>query len=270
MFSTTHIVYIIVSLVLTAGLLTTAFYLIKNEKAKRWMLISFAILTFVLHISIMWVDLFTYNSAQAPKYVLFPMYFCNVCMYGLMIVAFLKKESIAFKWLATFIAWGGVFGGLITIIGSDYLANGFSGWENIKSMLSHSTLLLGCLWLFVGGFVKVRLRNILPWMAGMVFCTILTFSLNAIPIAGQTRALDGMYIWKPILDDTFLYGYVLMPALTGILLVVSIIFELIFVPKVERFYADFGIKDYFRKDPIVLEQEQTAAYEQSKQERGLE
>src|SRR5690606_33311645 len=106
----------------------------------------------LLHISIMWV---TYlkndgNYGYAFDNILFPIYFCNLTMYCLMICSFLNPTTKGFKIFATFTAWGGIFGSLISLFYPDYYLNTptLKDWGVLKSMLSHSTMLVGCLYLF--------------------------------------------------------------------------------------------------------------------------
>jgi uncharacterized membrane protein len=243
--------------------MAVAFYLIKKQKSKNWLLGFFAIITYLIHISVMWYDFIKTGSASAPATILVPEYFCNIIMYGLIIVAFIKKEGLFFKWIAPFIAWGGIFGALIAIFGNNFLANGFdfaTNWGGMKSMISHSTLMAGCLWLFVGGYVKVRINNLLSWLAGLVFCLVLTLLLNSIKINGSIHNFDGMSLWTPFLKGTVFYGYVLMPALTGIIAVITLIYEFVFLKKEKRFYVDFGLLEYFPKK-TTLHAEQVNATE---------
>lgn len=54
MFKMPHILFIVVSLTVSFGMII-GLYFVKNRKAKDAILKSFALATFIIHISIMWV-----------------------------------------------------------------------------------------------------------------------------------------------------------------------------------------------------------------------
>ena len=250
MFNLSHILYIVISLVITIGLLI-GFSFIKKQKGKDWVLKGFALATFILHISIMWVDFLQHGGhAEAPGYVLWPIFFCNMCMYIYLIVAFIpNKQGRAFKWLATFVAYGAFFGGMITLFFSDYLANdpNMTQWITVKSLLSHSTMMLGCIYLFVGGYVKIRVKNLIPFCCGLVGALLIGVFLNWLFPACGIPSPNSMYLQQPALDGTPFYGYVMAPIMVVSIFIFTVIWEQFAVKKGERWYNKFK-----KRKPVSL------------------
>jgi hypothetical protein len=210
MFNESHIIYIVVSLVLTIGALI-GFSFVKKQFWKDFILKVCAVLTFVIHISIMWVDFLQTGAATAYEYILFPKYLCNLCMYLLLIVAFMRnKEGRTFQYLATFLAYAAFFGGMITLFLSDYLAADplMEKYETVKSLLSHSIMMLGTLYLFVGGYVKIRILNMLPFVGGMVATALLGWFINGLYAWFGRGEPNAMYLQRTAMDGVdFFTGY---------------------------------------------------------------
>ncbi len=171
MFSLEHILYIIISLVVV-GLLMFGVSFVHSQKWKNRILIIFALLCFFTHISIMYQTFFTNDTNYGNAYdnILFPIYFCNYMMYLLLAVSFIRnKESKIFKCIATFVAYGGIFGSLITLF---VTPPGIAEWESFKSALSHTFMLMGCLYLFVGKYVRINVYNLIPYAEGLLSCGV--------------------------------------------------------------------------------------------------
>lgn len=243
MYNNTQLAYIIVSLVLTVTILIGSAF-IKNEKWKDRFLKFWAVATFILHISVMWVNYLNDGHAEAPLSVLFAIYFCNACMYVLMITAFIRnKQSKLFRYLATFVAYGGFFGALITLFECHYLEapDAILKWGNLKSMLSHSTMLVGCLYLFVGGFVKIRVKNLIPFSAGLIGCLFLGLFNNWLFVSKGLENPNSMYLVRTALDGVpLLTGYFIAAAMVVLIFVFTVIWEQFAVRKGERWYNNLA------------------------------
>lgn len=139
---------------------------------KDFFLSIWAFLCFFTHICIMRVTFVQNNGNFCEAYdnILFPIYFCNFMMYLLLITSIWKdKDSKIFRWISTFVAYGGVFGSLITFF---VTFPNFSSFESIKSAFSHTFMLIGCLYLFVGKYVKINVYNLVPYFAVLLSCAI--------------------------------------------------------------------------------------------------
>lgn len=204
LFDLPHLLYIAVSLSVTGVLLVLAKKALDTPKRKDRFLQTFGALTFFLHISILWVDFLRDGSASVPDNILFPKYFCNFCMYMLMIVAFWgNKRSRTFQAVAIFTAYGGFFGAMISLIYPEYYLGAASIWEwaVFKSMLSHSTMLLGCIWILLGGYVPVRRTNALVFLGGLGAAGILGLLLNGLFALFGLPAPNAMYLQHPPLEE---------------------------------------------------------------------
>lgn len=173
LFDTTHFFYRIVSAVITAAALVLATRLIKREAKKELFLKLIAVVTVVLHYSSIWVEFFGNGGSTdgLEGSHLFPIYPCHIMMWLLFIAAFLKNKSgVVFRTFAEFCFWGGLVCGSIGILLNENYASTPSllDWGVFKGLLSHSTLLLGCIYMRVGGFMKIRVFNVVSVAAGLI------------------------------------------------------------------------------------------------------
>lgn len=123
---------------------------------------------------------------------LFPIYFCNYTMYLLLFTAlWWNKKSKFFNIMATFVAYGGVFGSLITLF---VTPPGFNDWATLQSAFSHTCMLIGCLWLFVGGYVKINVYNLVPFSIGMLSCGVVGGGVELIFYLGGLPSPNAMYL----------------------------------------------------------------------------
>lgn len=209
---------------------------IKNQKTKDLILKIFAWTCFILHISIMWqTSLSNAGTGEAPRSVLWPFYFCNVAMYLLLIVATIKKDTKVFKLLATFVAAAGIIGAIITFVDYKFpfhTDGGVYSFERLKSTLSHVFLLVGSLYLFVGGYVKIRFKNVLPFIFGLLLNGFFGVALNWLFISANIDPnVNAMWLRHTSVSGVaFLTGIglgVIALVLVGLF---SLIWELIAVP----------------------------------------
>ncbi|MDD3191556.1 MAG: YwaF family protein [Bacilli bacterium] len=237
LFDTTHVLYILFSLTFTITILILAKKYISKEGGKTVFLRFFGVGTFLLHISIIWV---TYlqgdiNYGYAYDNILFPIYFCNLAMYCLIICSFLKKETKFFKAFATFTAWAGIFGSLISLFYPDYYLHNptLRDWAVLKSMLSHSTMLIGSLYLFVGNFVKMDLKNVLYFSYGLIGCLIVGL-FNNLFLGIFDKNINSMYLKQPPLSDLPYLNFLTIPLLMLVIIFLSNQIKLLFQTKYKK------------------------------------
>ena len=193
MYSTEHILYIVCSLVVIGLILFGAHY-IKKQRYKDLFLLFFAFACFFLHVSTMYTTFFTNGTGIGNAYdnQLFPIYFCNYMMYLLVLASLWpKKNTRFFKIFATFVAWGGTFGALITLF---ITPPGFGDWGTLQSAFSHSCLLTGSLWLFVGKYVKINVFNLVPYTLGLLSCGVVGGIVELIFYLGGRPSPNAMYL----------------------------------------------------------------------------
>ena len=95
LFDLVHILYMVISAALTAGLLIVFALFIKEEKKKVSLLKWIAVVTVVLHYSNIWVQFFGNGGSTdgLEGSHLLPIYPCHIMMWLLFIAAFIKNKS---------------------------------------------------------------------------------------------------------------------------------------------------------------------------------
>lgn len=244
LFDLTHTLYIVVSLLATAGLLIL-FSRFRSPSAKSRVLKITGIVTLTLHVSSIWVEFLIRGKAEAYSNILFPIFFCNFLMYCLLICGSVRnKESVGFRWLATFTAYGGTIGALISLFYPDFYLSqpDFWDWGILKSFLSHSTMMLGCLYLFTGGFVKIRVFNLIPYAAGLLAAGLDGFLINGLFAVCGLESPNAMFLQKSALDGIpFFNGYGIALLMVILIFLFTAVWEIFACPKGARWY------DFLRK-----------------------
>ena len=252
LFDTYHIAYIAISAAVTAGLLLL-FSRIRRPETKSLILKVSGIVTIVIHNSSVWVEFLITGKAEAYGVILFPIFFCNFCMYLLFICGLIKnKESAGFRWIATFTAYGGTIGALISLFYPDfYLAQpDFWDWGIFKSFLSHSTMMIGCLYLFVGGYVKIRVFNLIPFAAGLLGTWIVGMAINGLFAACGLEPPNAMFLqYSPIAEIPFFNGYGIALLMICLIFLFTAVWEFFACPKGGRWYNRFRAVLLLKKYP---------------------
>lgn len=237
MFNTQHILYMVLSGIITAVLLMLAAKLAKDEASKNKILKISAILTVVIHYSNLWVDYFTTGgTATLENNQLLPIYPCNVVMWMLLVASLLKdKKRLLFQLLSEFCFFGGVICGTIGIVLNFNFDNNptLADYDVLKGMLSHSTMLFGCLYMLVGRFIRIRVFNAVSVTAGLAGFVICGIAVNALYEFFGMESPDGMWLKSnPYLPVSPL---VLGVAFIGVLFIALHLWELR-LPVEERWY----------------------------------
>ena len=199
MFGTTHIIYTVISLIVSALLIFLGKKFIKSENGHNRALWATASITVLLHISPLWVDYLRTGEALVESPMLFPIYPCNVCMWLLLALTYMKREGVLYRLTSEFVCLGGTVCGIIGLVfNANFAANPtLADWGIFKGLLSHSTMILGTVYLGVCGFVKIRLRNILSVMAGLCFFVLDGALINGIYALAGLEPCNSMYLLEP-------------------------------------------------------------------------
>jgi hypothetical protein len=243
MFNTVHILYMVCSGILTAVLLFLARRYAKDQQTRNFILKCSAIITVAIHYSNLWVDYFASGgSATIENNQILPVYPCNVVMWMLLIAAFLQnKKCLLFQLLGEFCMIGGTVCGVVGIVlNANFDANPtLADYDILKGLLSHSTMLFGCLYMAVGQFVRIRMFNTVSVTAGLgcfVVCGLLVDSLYA---AFGMEPPDGMFLRSNPYFDTPVV--VLGIGVIGVMFVVFALWELR-LPREERWYRKINLR----------------------------
>ena len=198
MFNTQYILYMAISAVVTALLLFLAAKWLKTQKQKDDFLKFFAVLTVLLHYSDLWVDYFlTGGNAYITSVHLLPVYPCNVMMWMLLIGALMKdKHSFAFRTISEFCFYVGIVCGVVGIAFNINFDNTptLADYSVLKGLLSHSTLLVGCIYFKVGNYFTVRPGNALSVTLGTAVFLVCGVGVNRLYDHFGMESPDGMFL----------------------------------------------------------------------------
>lgn len=200
MFNLQHILYIVISGILTVLLLALAGVFAKDDKPKNFILKFSAILTVAIHYSNLWVDYFlTGGEATIENNQILPVYPCNVVMWMLLIASLIeKKDCLLFKVLGEFCFYGGFVCGVVGIVLNKNFGNTptLADYDILKGMLSHSTMLFGCIYMKTGGFIKVRAFNAVSVALGLATFVACGFLVNGLYEHFGMESPDGMFLYS--------------------------------------------------------------------------
>ena len=198
MLNSQHIIYMIVSGLLTIALLTLAGMHIHDEKNKNRILLFSAVITVILHYSNLWVEYFVSGgTATVENNHILPVYPCNVVMWMLLVAALIRnKKRLIFRILSEFCFYVGTICGILGIVLNFNFDNTptLADYSVLKGMLSHSTMLFGCLYMAVGRYVKFRVFNIISICSGLGIFIVCGQLVNALYEHYGMTAPDGMWL----------------------------------------------------------------------------
>lgn len=263
---TEHILYIVISLVAETLILFGAHY-IKAQRRKDLFLFVWAFLCFFIHISTMYTTFFEQGGVgNSYDNQLFPIYFCNYMMYLLLIISvWPNKRSKFFGCMATFTAYGGMFGALITVF---VTPPGVAEWALFQSALSHSCLLLGCAWLFVGGYVKINVFNLVPYTLGLLSCGVVGGIVELIFYLGGLPSPNAMYLVHGPVELPEFKWWMFALCMLAIIFAFTAVWEWLMREKRDRWYC--SARDCALYVPVCLLRRIPAFAEQSRMENGSE
>ena len=244
MFNTQHILYMVISGAVTAALLYLARRLAKTETAKNRILKFFAILTVAIHYSNLWVDYFaTGGTATVENNQILPVYPCNVVMWMLLIAALLKdKKSLVFQMLGEFCFYGGTICGVVGIVlNANFGANPtLADYDILKGMLSHSTMLFGCLYMLAGDFIRVRVFNAVSVAAGLGTFVLCGMAVNRLYEHFGMVPPDGMFLKS---NPYISVSPIILGILAVALLFIGLSIRELRLPREERWYSKLKLRN---------------------------
>lgn len=250
LFDTPHILYMVISAIITAVIMVLAFFFLKSQKGKDALLKFFAVITLVIHFSPIYYDYFIQKitNPELELSMFIPAYACNVCMWLLVIVAFGNKENKFIQLLSHFVALGGIVCGTVGIlINENYDA--FEATENmsialqdfgiLKGLLSHSTMLAGAIYLLVGKYVKPRaFKTVSGVTIGLSIFFVDGLIVNSLTKIFDLPSRNSMYLQEPPFED-MPWINTLTIGIVGIIIafLVGVIVEQIALPVEDRWYT---------------------------------
>ena len=247
LFDTQHILYMLISSIIIILLLVLFKLFVKQQKYKDLVLQIFAVLTVIIHFSSLYVDYFKTGTAVVEAPMLLPIYPCNVAMWLLVISAFWKnKNSKVFSIIAEFTFYLGIVGAVVGIMLNEIYANNptLADWGVLKGLLSHSTMLVGCVYLLVGGYIKIRVKNTISVLFGLLFLLVDGGIIIGLYKMFKLTPPNCMYLLSnPVPNLPWLNTFVI--GIIGLLIVflIGVIVEQIALPKQDRWYSKLKKKN---------------------------
>ena len=250
LFDIPHILYMVISAIITACILVAAAFLIKTKKGKESFLRFWALATVFIHYSSIYSDYYI-GKVKNPELGLsmfIPAYACNVCMWLLLIVAFSNRKNKFISLVSHFVALGGIVCGVVGILlNENYGAFAASNpgmhpmqdFEVVKGLLSHSTMLLGCIYLLVCDFVRVRVKTTpLGVTIGLAILFVDGLIVNGLNTVFGMPDVNSMYLHAVPFEkmpwlNTLTIGIVGVTAA----FVISVLAEQFTLPKHRRWYS---------------------------------
>lgn len=241
LFDLQHILFMVISAVVMTLLLIFASIYVKEAKTKNRILLFSALLTVIIHYSSLYVDFFTTGKAEISSNMILAVYPCNVAMWLLLICALWKnKESKAFQIIAQFTFYLGVVGGIVGIVFNEiYSLNpNLLDWNTLKGLVSHVTMLFGCIYLLTGKYIRIRvIENMISLVSGLILLV-----LDGLFVIGLYRIFNldppnTMYLLEaPFQALPWINTYVIGIAAVVVLFIITATYEQIALPKEERWY----------------------------------
>lgn len=245
------LIYSVITMIVIFIILYYCHKKIPNDSTKDIILKVFAILTVVIHYSSLWIDYLTKGIAVVENTMLFPIYPCNVCMWLVLIVAFMKnKDTFVYKSISEFLAFGGTICGLIGLFANEiFLANlTFLDYDSVQGLLSHSTMIFTTLFLLTQGYVKINAISLTAsTMLGLLLFLVDGFVINSLYKMFNLPEVNAMYMLDFPLDIPG-FNFITLGILGVIItFIVGNIYELIYFDKKDRWYNHLDKEDLLKK-----------------------
>lgn len=230
----------IVSAIVIALLLVFAGIFVKQRRYKDLILKVFAVITVIIHFSTLYVDYFSTGAAEIESPMILPIYPCNIAMWLLLIVAFYRnKDSKVFKILAEITFYLGIIGGVFGIVFNEIYAStpSLAVYDTLNGLLSHDTMLFGCLYLLVGKYVKIRVSNLISIAIGLVLLFVDGWVIICLYKIFKLSPPNSMFLLEPPLPELPWFNTYVIGALAIVLFFgITALYEQIALKKEDRWY----------------------------------
>ena len=146
-----------------------------------------------------------------------------------------NKKRLLFQILGEFCFYAGTICGIAGVVLNINFGNNptLANYDVLKGLLSHSTMLFGCLYMFVGKFIRIRVFNAVSLAAGLGCFVSCGLAVNGLYTHFGMEPPDGMWL----LSNPYIS---VSPMLLGALAVVIIFIVLCIwdnrLPREERWY----------------------------------
>ena len=239
------LLYNFITLLLITGLMILCKKVIRKDSTKDIVLKSVSLAVVIIHYSSLYVDYFTnHGEAMIENNMILPVYPCNIIMWLLLIVSFMKnKESNIYKTLSEFTFIGGTICGLIGVLFNiNFLNNPNLGdYDIFKGLISHSVMIFGTVYLFVFNYVQlevVRTTKSIFW--GLVIFAICGLTINVLFAIFDIESVNAMFMLEPPLPKLPFLNFFTIGFFGLILSFIGLnIYEHFTFPKEKRWLSKF-------------------------------
>ncbi len=258
MFNLQHILYMVVAFAISGVLLWLGKKYLKTDHGKNLAVRACAWVTVLIHISDLWIDFLKYAGAvEIPDNVLFLIYPCNICMWLLVLVSCMPRNNVVYRLLSEFTCLGGTVCGIIGLVFNTNFDNNptLLDYSVLKGLLSHSTMILGCIFLGVSGLVKIRVRNVLSVVTGLLLFLAVGFTVNSTFAKYGIEDCNAMYLQEPPFESMPWLNTAVM-GVAGVLvaLTFTVLFEKLVLRK--KWKEIFTLSSFLGEDIIKPKTEQ--------------
>jgi hypothetical protein len=221
---------------------------IKNDKTKDLVLKITSVLVVAIHFSSLYVDFFASNGeAMIEDSMLLPIYPCNIIMWLLLIVAFMKnKESNIYKYLSEFTFIGGTFCGLVGVwFNINFLNNpNFFDYSILKGLISHNVMIFGTVWLYLFNYVKIEVRRTTKSIfIGLLIFSIIGLIINVLFAIFDIPGVNAMFMLEPPIKELPIFNFFTIGILGMIISFIGLnVYEYFAFNKEERWITNFKNK----------------------------
>jgi hypothetical protein len=263
MFNLQHILYMVISFGLSGVLVFFGKKYIKTDAGHDKIIRFLAVITVLIHISTLWVDFFlNAGVVEVEDNMLIPIYPCNVIMWMLVIVSAMRRRGgVVYRILSEFTCLGGIVCGFIGIfLNANFDSNPtLADYDILKGMLSHSTMLLGCIWLLSAGIVKIRMRNVLSAVCGLLVFLFDGLAVNSLFAKYGIEECNSMYLLEPPFESMpWLTTVVMGIAGVSVAIILATVYEKLVLKK--KWTDIFSLSSILGDD--IIKQKDTATVEE--------
>lgn len=208
----------------------------QSERAKERIFQILAIGTFVIHISVIWWLFITQDGIFViPFNFIWPLALCNVIAFLNMVISLMNKNSKLFKFMATSCAWLGIFGGILSLLAGK---TGAVDYDSVRSLTSHFFMLLTSVYIFIAGYSKIRVSNLISVSVGLVFNGLLGLFSNWVFAIKGWETQNAMWFYDGLLEGVAATkGYFVAIYILVAIFIFTAIYEQVKLKKEDRWYS---------------------------------
>ena len=237
---TVLLLFNLIFLALTTILMIVCKKTIKKDSTKDIVLKITAILVVVIHYSSLYVDFFSNKGeAMIENNMILPVFPCNIIMWLLVAVAFIKnKDSFIFKTLADFTFIGGTLCGLIGVFFNiNFLNNpNLADYDILKGLISHWVMIFGTVYIFAFKYIKLKVvESTRSIFLGLILFAICGTLVNGLFAIFDVPSVNAMFMLEAPLKSLPFFNFFTIGLLGLILAFIGLnIYEFSTLPKEER------------------------------------